>query len=138
MVNLFLKCFCFCSGGYGGDDYVNSINIFCETAKQLCQDNECIVYDGLKHKTSPSRHVQTTINAKYAFVFSPHPGYTSSFEAKYFKKWGCDAYIRILPEKFGFSTAEIIASSNVSTSQCSTVGGQSLSVGKQYSVSYLW
>jgi len=108
------------AGGYGDNEYVNSLEIFCSTTKQLCADHAC---GQASHKTNNNEE------RIYSFVFSPHPGYSSSFEAKLFRDWGCADHILILPEKLSISTAELITSSNVSVSQCSTVGGQSLSVG---------
>jgi hypothetical protein len=113
------------SGGYGEDSYVNSLDIFCSTAKKLCMEE----YPCWERQPSNSERKGT--ERSYAFVFSPHPGYTSTFEAKLFEDSGCGNYVRILPEMLSISTAEMIVSSNVSVSQCSTVGGQSLSVGKQ-------
>lgn len=134
-------------GGYGDEDYTNSLNIFCSATKEICEkDNKntntntntnttCLSFNHPIH--APDTH-DSTINSNsngndevvYAFVFAPHPGYSSTYEAQLFLDWGCSDHIRVLPEKFSLSTAEVIVSSNVSMSQCSTVGGQSLSVGK--------
>ncbi len=74
-------------------------------------------------------------SSNYRFLFSPHPGYDPrTYEVPRFKKWGCgEDIIRVLSEDEGFSTAEVVAASNVSLSECSTVGGQSLAISKPHS-----
>ena len=99
------------AGGYG-NGYENSLYVFCEAVKYLKQI----------HSTPDMQ-----------FVFCPHPGYSSSYEAKLFYEWGCLPDILMIPENDEaenyFSTAEVISASNASVSRCSTTGGQSLSVG---------
>ena len=52
------------AGGYGGAPYTQGLSLFCEAAKALR-------------------------GTRFGFVFSPHPGYPSSYEAGLFKEWGC-------------------------------------------------
>ena len=103
------------AGGYTdhlASSYDASLRIFCTTAINL-----------------------SATSSTYRFLFSPHPGYDPiAYEVPRFKKWGCDEeVIHVLSEHEGFSTAEIVAASNVSLSQCSTVGGQSLAISKPHS-----
>ncbi len=87
------------AGGYGGASYTRSVATFCRAAM--------------------------TLPPSFLFTFSPHPGYDPAFERAIFERVGCDD--RILVAK-GLSSALIVAASNASVSQCSTVGGQSLSI----------
>ena len=87
------------AGGYGGTSYVKSVETFCMTAMAL-----------------PS---------EYLCLFSPHPGYDPAFEEAIFTRVGCIKQVLVVKE---FSSAQIVAASNASVSQCSTVGGQSLSI----------
>lgn len=91
------------AGGYGSG-YNASLDIYCNVARQLGTAGVMM------------------------FSFSPHPGYDPSFESEYFRSHGCPSII-VLEPHLGFTTAEVCAASNVSVSQTSTVGGQSLSVG---------
>lgn len=99
------------AGGYGSG-YDNSIKIFCDTVLQLKNGGA---------------------NPYMKFVFCPHPGYSSSYEARKFADWGCLPHVKIIPEDDTapghLSTSQAISASNVSISYCSTVGGQSLAVG---------
>ena len=63
-------------------------------------------------------------------VCSPHPGYPSSYERGLFDEWGCNPVVE--DESWGRSTGELVVAANASMSQASTVGGQSLSVGKPH------
>ena len=71
----------------------------------------------------------------YKFLFSPHPGYSPlKYEVPRFNRWGCnESVLHVLLEEEGFSTAQVVAASNVSLSQCSTVGGQSIAISKPHS-----
>jgi len=87
------------AGGYGDETYKKSVETFCAVAKEL-----------------PSHFLS---------IFSPHPGYSPSFEEMLFRQGGCDSRVLIVTD---FTSAQVVAASNASLSQCSTVGGQSLSI----------
>eukprot|EP00616_Rhizochromulina_sp_CCMP1243_P009286 CAMPEP_0118982202 /NCGR_PEP_ID=MMETSP1173-20130426/32257_1 /TAXON_ID=1034831 /ORGANISM="Rhizochromulina marina cf, Strain CCMP1243" /LENGTH=413 /DNA_ID=CAMNT_0006932673 /DNA_START=70 /DNA_END=1308 /DNA_ORIENTATION=- len=107
------------AGGYGGSDYTASLEVFCNATVRLLHD--------------------------LAFVFAPHPGYPSDFEASLFDTWGCgtDGNLVVLDNGDGSgsacgandawcTTADLVCASNGSLSEASTVGGQSLSVGRPH------
>ena len=101
------------AGGYGGDDYTASLHVFCSTAHDL---------------STPLESPRGT-KGVFKFVFAPHPGYPSNYEAELFDSWGCLEDILVLSTESGYSTSELVVASNVSISECSTVGGQSSAVG---------
>jgi len=88
------------AGGYGGLAYNASLRVFCLTARDMY----------------PS----------VLYSFSPHPGYSPSLEVELFAEWGCSSAVTVVPTEAGFSTAQLVAASNASLSQCSTVGGQAV------------
>lgn len=96
------------AGGYGNASYTASLKEFCDTAAQL---------------GGSARG-----GGGFAFAFSPHPGYSPSYEAGLFDSWGCSDVVHIIPLET-LDIAHVVAASNVSLSQCSTVGGQSISIG---------
>mgnify|MGYP000660452565 CR=1 FL=1 len=91
------------AGGYGEEAYEASLKAFCTTA--------------------------TEAGEGFAFSFSPHPGYDPSYEEGLFASWGCADRVIIVWDSLHMDTAHIVAASNTSLSQCSTVGGQSLAIG---------
>ena len=112
------------AGGYGGEAYLQGLSVFCEAAKILRSSG-------------------------FGFVFSPHPGYPSSFERSLFAQWGCLEGIGLngadAPQKLAGgvkvvdpmewvanSTAVLTAAANASISYDSTVGAQSLAIGKPH------
>jgi hypothetical protein len=98
------------AGGYGAESYTASLRTFCDVAAALTVGS-----------ISPDQD--------YAFSFAPHPGYDPMYEEALFKEWGCESVIAIVWEAFGLDTSTAVAASNASTSECSTVGGQSLAIG---------
>ena len=118
------------AGGYGGDEYVASLETFCGAATALVHDvgGE----QGGNESVSP-----------WIFVFSPHPGYDSVYEAALFSSWGCSNDTILVanngnssdagsPGWNAFDTGQLVVASNGSLSEASTVGGQSLSVTKPH------
>jgi hypothetical protein len=91
------------AGGYGDASYNMSVSIFCET----CAKNA---------------------DARYQCMFTPHPGYDPSFEAEIFANHGCSESVLIISNELNLTTAQVVAASNASLSQCSTVGGQSIAI----------
>jgi len=96
------------AGGYGGDEYSAALQLFCAAVTRFS--------DG------------------FGFVFSPHPGYPSSYEASLFDGWGCNgSSLQVVGSSGGpldkYSTAQLVAASNASLSLDSTVGPQSLAIG---------
>ena len=87
------------AGGYGNASYNRSVETFCTTARDLPHE--------------------------YLPVFSPHPGYSPALEEAIFARVGCADRVLVVKE---LSSAQVVAASNASLSQCSTVGGQSLSI----------
>jgi hypothetical protein len=98
------------AGGYGDQSYNDSVSTFCEAAKAL------------RGATSPP----------FLFMFSPHPGYSTDYEQSIFDALGCSDDVLVLDsdssDSVSISTPQVVAASNASLSQCSTVGGQSLSI----------
>lgn len=93
------------AGGYGGAQYTHALRLFCECVSRL---------------------------PNIGFVFSPHPGYASSYEAALFRLWGClgPANLKVVDGAWGgVTTAQLVAASNASLSLGSTVGAQSLAIG---------
>lgn len=103
------------AGGYTGhllSSYDASLKVFCACAINMA-----------------------STSSYYKFLFSPHPGYSPlKYEVPRFNRWGCnESVLHVLLEEEGFSTAQVVAASNVSLSQCSTVGGQSIAISKPHS-----
>lgn len=160
------------AGGYG-EGYDSSLFNFCLAAIQLSNSNTSDSNSSFDtHSTSPSSDNDKSAtygnadNSLFRFVFSPHPGYPSSYEAQLFEKWGCLPYVliiglgeskqldveddnqysqedddhidsSIITDLNSLTTSQIIVASNASISQCSTVGGQSLSVGVPHVYTYV-
>ena len=91
------------AGDYGESDYDDSVILFCDTVSSMSNDA--------------------------LFAFTPHPGYPSSYEEAIFQQHGCSDHIVIVTPDMELSTALVVAASNASMSYCSTVGGQSISIG---------
>lgn len=91
------------AGDYGESDYDDSLILFCDTVNSMSNDA--------------------------LFAFTPHPGYPSSYEEAIFEQHGCSDHIVIVTPDMALSTALVVAASNASMSYCSTVGGQSVSIG---------
>ena len=101
------------AGGYGGDSYVRALSVFCAAATSL------------RHASSSS---------SFGFVFSPHPGYPSSYEEGLFTRWGClteGGNLKVVrPKQWGgVTTAQLVSVAKASASMDSTVGAQSLAIG---------
>ena len=129
------------AGGYG-DGYNNSLKVFCDSVVELSQVGSPSPSARRVHGTASSWYdrgsteLYNKLNSDdedqpldYLFAFSPHPGYDPSYEAKLFETWGCAAEVKIISPSLNLSTTQVISASNVSLSQCSTTGGQSLSIG---------
>ena len=101
------------AGGYGGTEYVQGLKVFCDAVTLLRSCN-------------------------FGFVFSPHPGYPSSFEQSLFNAWGCGrggrSNLKVVdPEAWTANgTAVLVAGANASASIDSTVAAQSLAIGKPH------
>jgi hypothetical protein len=100
------------AGGYGlpGGLYDKSLAVLCATATAAA--------------TAPGSGA-----GSYTFFFTPHPGYPSSYEESFFRQHGCVDYITIITPTLELDTALVFAASNVTMSQCSTTGGQSIAIG---------
>ena len=108
------------AGGYGGEAYTRGLRIFCGAILALRNASDLV------------------------FVFSPHPGYAPQHERGLFEAWGClpqrGSTLKVVsptsewraPGGRLLSTAELVAASDGSLSLDSTVGGQSLSIGKPH------
>jgi len=105
------------AGGYGGDDYIASLKVFCQAVQRLSTN-----------PTQSHEHPKQGQGNRYRFAFSPHPGYSPNYEHGLFVSWGCGNMITILETSMNISTGQAVAASNASLSQCSTVGGQSISI----------
>lgn len=91
------------AGGYGGITYNESVSTFCEACASADDDS-------------------------LLCVFSPHPGYPPSFEAEIFESNHCVKEVLIVDDSFHLTTSAVVAASNASLSECSTVGGQSVAI----------
>ena len=136
------------AGGYDHafSEYDHVLHAYCQTALKLTNTNRSTSnnhnnnnsYSNSTSNRSGDNSNDGTVgdrkanekSSKFRFSFSPHPGYSPlKFEIPRFKKWGCDhQVIRVIFEDEGVSTASIVAASNVSMSECSTVGGQSIAI----------
>ena len=102
------------AGGYGGGEYEVALQLFCDA-------------------------VITSRGSSLRFVFSPHPGYSSSVERALFVQWGClptgaasDDTLKVVSNTSdwgGLSTPQLVSAAQASVSAGSTVGAQSLAVG---------
>jgi hypothetical protein len=71
----------------------------------------------------------TTTTTKYQYFFTPHPGYSISYEKNFFAQNGCSHNIILITPEMNLSTANVFSASNITLSQCSTTGGQSIAIG---------
>ena len=94
------------AGGYGGECYTASLRVLCDSALNILGED-------------------------FVFVFSPHPGYPSTYEAGLFQEWGClppggqsvatKVNLLVGTEEWALSTTELVVASNGSISDASTV-----------------
>jgi hypothetical protein len=90
------------AGGYGGAEYNESIQLLCRVV---------------------------AADTNYSFAFAPHPGYEAAgVEREIFAAFNVSGRIKVVPP--GLGTAVVTAASNASLSDGSSVGVQSLAIGR--------